>query len=81
MLYKRPTFSLDSMGMAPMGGKGRGKPFVINEGIFSRGPRTGGGMRAMPAAGGMDVMPPTISYPFRQPPLLLTPSAGAGMSM
>jgi hypothetical protein len=42
----------------------------------------GGGMRRMPATTGMGVMPPSIGYPFRQPPSLLTPSAtGTGMSM
>jgi hypothetical protein len=49
------------------------------------GPGSGtgrGGMRRMPGAGGMGVMPPSIGYPFRQPPSLVGPSApGMGMSM
>jgi hypothetical protein len=41
-----------------------------------------GGMRRMPGAGGMGVMPPSIGYPFRQPPSLVGPPApGMGMSM
>lgn len=67
----RTSFSLAPMsrGMSPMGSS------LGTTGL-------GGGMRSMPSAGGMGVMPPSFSYPFRQPPSLFTPtSAGAGMSM
>jgi hypothetical protein len=41
-----------------------------------------GGMQRVPGAGGMGVMPPSIGYPFRQPPSLVGPPAlGTGMSM
>jgi hypothetical protein len=41
-----------------------------------------GGMRPMSGAGGASVMPPSIGYPFRQPPRLVSPSTtGTGMSM
>ncbi len=41
-----------------------------------------GGMRRMPGAGSIGVMPPSIGYPFRQPPSLVGPPApGTGMSM
>jgi hypothetical protein len=29
----------------------------------------------------MGVMPPNFGYPFRQPPSLVGPSSGAGMTM
>jgi hypothetical protein len=58
-------------------------------GSFGSGGGTGlgvgsglGGMRRMPGVGGPRVMPPSIGYPFRQPPSLVSPSsAGMGMSM
>jgi hypothetical protein len=41
-----------------------------------------GGMLRMPSPGGSSVMPPSIGYPFRQPPSLVSPSTtGTGMSM
>jgi hypothetical protein len=41
-----------------------------------------GGMRPMSRTRGTSVMPPTIGYPFRQPPSLVSPSSSAtGMSM
>jgi hypothetical protein len=41
-----------------------------------------GGMRRMPSSRGASVMPPSIGYPFRQPPSLVSPSTtGTGMSM
>jgi hypothetical protein len=44
--------------------------------------RLGGGMQRMSGAGRSGVMPPSIGYPFRQPPSLLAPSTpGMGMSM
>ena len=48
------------------------------------GPSAGRLIRSNPlgGGGGMGVMPPTIGYPFRQPPSLIGPSSGpAGMSM
>lgn len=85
MYSARPTLVLDSMGggMTRMGGgMGGRRPFALQPSSLTGGMGLGGGMRRMPAAGGMGVMPPSIGYPFRQPPSLLTPStAGAGMSM
>jgi hypothetical protein len=44
--------------------------------------RLGGGMRPSTSRpGGMGVMPPSFGYPFRQPPSLLSPSAGMSASM
>jgi hypothetical protein len=41
-----------------------------------------GGMQRMPSTGGTGVMPPSIGYPFRQPPSLVSPSSPVmGMSM
>jgi hypothetical protein len=83
MYNARPSFVLDSMSgtnrmAGGMGGRGS---FALQGGNLTG--RTGiGGMRRMPAVGRMGVMPPSIGYPFRQPPSLVTPSApGAGMSM
>ncbi len=56
------------------GGPGSRGGIGLGGGSFRLGPGGGGG--------GMGVMPPSIGYPFRQPPSLLTPSSpGAGMSM
>ena len=81
----RLSFSLDSMGggMTRMaGGMGGRRPFTLQARSLSGGMGLGGGMRRMPAATGMGVMPPSIGYPFRQPPSLVSPSSsGAGMSM
>ena len=81
----RLSFGLDSMsgGMTRMvGGMGGRRPFTLQPSTLSGGMGLGSGMRRMPAAGGMGVMPPSIGYPFRQPPSLVSPSsAGAGMSM
>jgi hypothetical protein len=67
---------------ATSGGMGR----ALGSSGMSATPRPGAGMRsgggtspAMP--GGMGVMPPRIGYPFRQPPSLVGPASGAGMSM
>jgi hypothetical protein len=82
MYSARPSLRLDSMsGMTGMsGGMGRRRPFALEPGNLSGGMGPGGTDR-MPAAG-MGVMPPSLGYPFRQPPSLLTPSAsGSGMSM
>ncbi len=84
MYPARPSFTLDAMGRMPRmgGGMGGRRPFTLEPGTLSGGMGLGGGMRRMPAASGMGVMPPSLGYPFRQPPSLLTPSAtGAGMSM
>jgi hypothetical protein len=37
--------------------------------------------QGMPSTIGMDVMPPSFGYPFRQPTSVLTPSSGMSMSM
>lgn len=80
----RPSFELGgAMGAMnrTAGGMGGRRPFTLQPGNLMGG--TGlGGMRRMSGAGRMGVMPPSIGYPFRQPPSLLSPSsAGAGMSM
>lgn len=81
----RPSFSLSTMSdvtSATSGAAGRGMgsggvPATPGLGSWMR---LGGGMSpAMP--GGMGVMPPRIGYPFRQPPSLVGPASGAGMSM
>ena len=87
MTYSRPSFTLGSMGggmRSVSGGMGQSfgrRPFSLQSMGLSGG-MTGGGMSRMPAGGGMGVMPPSLGYPFRQPPSLTTPaSAGMGMSM
>jgi hypothetical protein len=79
----RLSFGLDSMsGMTRMAGGMGGRPFTLQPSTVSGGMGLGGGMRRMPAVGGMGVMPPSIGYPFRQPPSLVSPTtSGAGMSM
>jgi hypothetical protein len=67
------------------GGMGRAtssRSFMSNSMNF-RGIGSGGSsFRLGSGGGGMGVMPPSIGYPFRQPPSLLSPSFGAaGMSM
>jgi hypothetical protein len=85
----RPSFAL-----TPMSRGMDSKPGAVRGGLEARG-RTdpsfgsqsamgfGRGMRQeMPAAGVTGVMPPTFSYPFYQPPSLVTPtSPGRGMPM
>jgi hypothetical protein len=79
MYARRPSFALDSMGgMNRTDGR---RPFALQPSTLTGGMGLGSGMRRMPAAGGMGVMPPRISYPFRQPPGRLTTSAADGMSM
>jgi hypothetical protein len=86
------SFSLSSLSgeMFPMsGGLGGSRPGART--MSPRGSRstmglgggTGlGGTQRMRGAGGTSVMPPSIGYPFRQPPSLIpTPTAGTGMSM
>jgi hypothetical protein len=84
MTSVRSSFSL-----APMsGGMGRGDggnsrmmPSLEGAGMGLGGVGLGG-MPRRPVPGGTSVMPPSIGYPFRQPPSLLSPgSSGAGMSM
>ncbi|MFI5460902.1 MAG: hypothetical protein ACHRXM_36290 [Isosphaerales bacterium] len=61
---------------------GARRPFTLPAGSLSGGMGLGGGLRRVPAATGMGVMPPSIGYPFRQPPSPVSPSTfGAGMSM
>ncbi len=66
-------FRAGTRAMSPLGSRGR----------MGLGLGTGlGGMRRMPSVGGTSVMPPSIGYPFRQPPNLIAPStSGTGMSM
>jgi hypothetical protein len=84
MYAARRRFTLGSMGsMGRMaGGVGGRRSFTLPAGVLSEGMDLGRGMRRMRSAGGMGVMPPSLGYPFRQPPSLLTPSSTAtGMSM
>jgi hypothetical protein len=64
-------------------GRGTGSRSSISNSMNSRGIGLGGSsFRLGSGGGGMGVMPPSIGYPFRQPPSLLSPSSGpAGMSM
>jgi hypothetical protein len=79
----RPSFSLGPMseGMSSMSGR-------MGQGVGARlrtlsplGPPGGMGGGVGPLMPGMGVMPPSFGYPFRQPPSLVSPSSGAGMSM
>jgi hypothetical protein len=82
----RPSFSLPSMsdGISSMsGGMGQGpgsRGGMSSSSGLRGGTGSGGGMRPS-MTGGMGVMPPRIGYPFRQPPSLLGPASGSGMSM
>src|SRR5262249_53227519 len=85
---RRGTFSLSPLsgGMSGMsGGTIGGKVMapIGSGGTMSLGSGTGlGAMRRMPGVGRSNVMPPSIGYPFRQPPSLVSPSsAGMGPSM
>jgi hypothetical protein len=80
----RTSFSLSPMsdGMSPMSG-GMGPGFGART-FSSFGTRGGMGPRGemrQPMPAGMGVMPPSFGYPFRQPPSLVAPSTGMGMSM
>jgi hypothetical protein len=81
----RRSYSLDSMGggVARMaGGIGGRRPFALEPSILTGGIGLDGGIRGLPATESMGVMPPSIGYPFRQPPSLVSPStSNAGMSM
>ena len=78
----RTPFRIGPMGAGMGQGSGR-RPFTLEgagPGLMSA---PGNDMRRrMPGSGGMEVMPPSLGYPFRQPPSLMTPSSsGLGMSM
>jgi hypothetical protein len=82
----RTTFSLSPLsgGMSSMNaGADRYRPGARATSRFgSRGATGLGGMRRMPGPGSTSVMPPSIGYPFRQPPSVTSPSSSAsGMSM
>jgi hypothetical protein len=82
----RTTFSLSPLsgGMSSMnGGANRYRPGAPATSRFgSRGATGLGGMRRMQGPGSTSVMPPSIGYPFRQPPSVTSPSSSAsGMSM
>ena len=84
----RRTFSLSPLsgGMSGMsGGDGDDRLMapIGSGGTTGLGGGTGlGGMRRMSGGAGSSVMPPSIGYPFRQPPSLVSPSSGGmGMSM
>jgi hypothetical protein len=64
------------------GGAADGPPMAPVGAVGTMG-RTGlGGMRRMPGGARSSVMPPSIGYPFRQPPSPVSPSSfGMGMSM
>jgi hypothetical protein len=88
MSPSRPTsiFSSLSGGMSSAAGgmgRGTGSRSSMSNSMNSRGIGLGGSsFRLGSGGGGMGVMPPSIGYPFRQPPSLLSPSSGAaGMSM
>jgi hypothetical protein len=92
MSSSRTSFSLSPLsgGMSAMSGGlsgsragARAMSPIGPRGAMGLGGGTGlGGMQRMPGAGGTNVMPPSIGYPFRQPPSLVSPSAtSAGMSM
>jgi hypothetical protein len=88
----RPSFRLSprSGGMSSLAGGPAGvrvgsrsiRPLGFRGGM-GLGVGTGlGGMRRTPSVGGTSVMPPSIGYPFRQPPSLIAPStSGTAMSM
>jgi hypothetical protein len=84
---RRTSFSLSPMpgGMSSTSG-GMGRGLGVDSGLFSPSGLQGVmgrgvGMPSMSGTRGMGVMPPSFGYPFRQPPNLLTPSSGTGMSM
>lgn len=63
-------------GLTPMSGGMGGQGL----GAGSRVPSVRG-MAPMSGSRGPGVMPPSFGYPFRQPPSLVAPSSGSGMSM
>jgi hypothetical protein len=74
--------SMSGGGGGPRAG-GRAMSSFISPGAMGLGVGPGrGGMKRMSGAGSPGVMPPSIGYPFRQPPSLDGPPApGMGMSM
>jgi hypothetical protein len=80
---RRPFVLSPMSGMQGGSRGGRAMGSFGSSGTMGSGRGTGlGGMRRMPGARGTSVMPPSIGYPFRQPPSLVSPSsAGMGMSM
>ena len=79
----RTSFSLSPLSGGMGQSRGRGRSAMSSPAGAAGGMRLGGGMglRA-PGPGGIGVMPPSLGYPFRQPPSLVPTSArGAGMSM
>lgn len=74
----RTSFSLSPLSSSMAQGRG---PRMASPLGSSGGMRLGGGMGQRSAGpGGMGVMPPSLGYPFRQPPSLVpasTPGAGA----
>ena len=89
MVGGRSPFTLTPMsgGMSGMAGGAVGKRAMAplgSGGAMGSSGSTGllGGARRMQDGGGRSVMPPSIGYPFRQPPSLVSPSStGIGMSM
>jgi hypothetical protein len=80
----RPLFTMGPMGgmSAMAGGMGPAqRPFVLPDLGVSGGMGLGIPRWPMPRAGGMGVMPPSLGYPFRQPPIPGAPSTGPSMSM
>ena len=85
---RRGTFSLSPLSGGMSGTSGgmigrRAMAPIGSGGTMGLGGGRGlGGMRRMPGVGRSNVMPPSIGYPFRQPPSLVSPSsAGMGPSM
>jgi hypothetical protein len=70
---------MSSMSGGTGGGRGPRTGMPATSG-FGGAMGAGAGMRPS-TPGGMGVMPPRIAYPFRQPPSLLGPGSGLGMSM
>jgi len=87
----RPSVSMSgprpSLILPPLSGemgRGMGTRLAIPSLLGSKGMSPGAGSFRLGTGGasGSAVMPPSIGYPFRQPPTLLTPGSGApGTSM
>lgn len=73
----RRPFALGAMPDMNRAGMGARRPFALTPASMGQQDRA---MRRTPAAPGMGVMPPSIGYPFRQPPSLVAPAV-PGMSM
>jgi endoglucanase len=88
MSSSRTSFSLSPASGGMSGGMGRGlglggRSAMSGSPGYGRGMGLGGrSSRLGSGGGGMGVIPPSIGYPFRQPPSPSSPSStGAGMSM